>query len=59
MGFISSIIFLLLGIYTMIYGFNNTIDMYTRGTALVFLGIGMFVMFASAYDWAFGGREDE
>ena len=58
MGFIASVIFILLGIYTMLYGFNNTIDMYTRGTALVIVGIGIFVMFASAYDWVFGGNNE-
>lgn len=58
LGFIGSVMFLLLGIYTMIYGFNNTIDMYTRGTALVFIGIGIIFMFASAYDWAFGDSDE-
>lgn len=54
LGFIGSVMILLLGMYTMIYGFNNTIDLYTRGTALIFIGIGMIFMFASAYDWAMG-----
>jgi len=58
LGFIGSVMFILLGIYTMIYGFNSTIDMYTRGTALVFVGLGIIFMFASAYDWAFGGDEN-
>jgi len=58
LGFIGSVMFILLGVYTMIYGFNNTIDLYTRGTALVFIGIGIIFMFASAYDWAFGGNDE-
>jgi hypothetical protein len=58
LGFIGSIMIILLGVYTMIYGFNNTIDMYTRGTALIFVGLGIIFMFASAYDWAFGGGDE-
>jgi len=50
-GFIGSIMFLLVGIYTMIYGFNNTTDLYTRGVALVFIGVGIIFMFLSAYEW--------
>jgi len=57
-GFIGSVMFLLLGVYLMIYGFNNTIDLYTRGVSMVFIGVGLFFMFASAYDWAFGGNDE-
>jgi len=59
-GFIGSIMFLLLGIYTMIYGFNNTTDLYTRGVAITFLGMGIIFMFASAYEWLYSeGSEYE
>lgn len=58
LGFIGSIILILLGVYTMIYGFNSTIDIYTRGTALAIIGLGFIFMFASAYDWAFGGGDE-
>jgi len=58
MGFIGSVLFILLGVYTMIYGFNNVTDMYTRGVAMTFIGIGIFIMFASAYDWVFGGEDE-
>ena len=57
-GFIGSVMFLLLGVYIMIYGFNNTTDLYTRGVSMVFIGVGLIFMFASAYDWAFGGGDE-
>lgn len=50
-GFIGSIMFLLVGIYTMIYGFNDTTDMYTQSVALVFIGIGFIFMFLSVFEW--------
>lgn len=50
-GFIGSIMFLLLGIYTMIYGFNNVVDMYTRGVAITLLGLGLIFMFSSAWEF--------
>jgi len=57
-GFIGSIMFLLLGVYTMIYGFNNITSMYTRGVSITILGMGIIFMFASAYEWVFGGEEE-
>ena len=57
-GFIGSIMFLLIGLYTMIYGFNNTIDLYTRGVAITFLGVGIMFMFASAYEWLYDEDKD-
>jgi len=56
-GFIGAVMFSLLGVYVMIYGFNNTTDLYTRGVSMVFIGVGLIFMFASAYDWTFGGDE--
>jgi len=56
-GFIGSIMFILLGIYTMIYGFNNTTDLYTQGVAITFIGIGFIFMLTSAYEQVWG--EDE
>jgi len=51
LGFISSLMFLLGGIYTMIYGFNNVTDLYTRGVAVTLIGIGLIFMISSAYEW--------
>lgn len=50
-GFIGSIMFLLVGIYTMIYGFDNVTNFYTQGAALVFIGMGIIFMMLSAYEW--------
>jgi len=54
LGFMGSIMFLLGGIYTMIYGFNNITDMYTRGVGVTLLGVGLIFMFSSAYEWISG-----
>jgi hypothetical protein len=43
--------FLLGGIYTMIYGFNNVTNLYTRGVAITLIGIGVAFMISSAYEW--------
>ena len=53
-GFIGSIMFLFAGIYTMIYGFNNVLDLYTRGIGITFIGIGFVFMFLAAYEWVWG-----
>ena len=50
-GFIGSILLILSGIYTMIYGFNNYTDLYTRGAAIALIGLGIVIMFVSAYEW--------
>lgn len=52
-GFIGSIMFLLVGIYTMIYGFDNINDMYTQGAAVVFLGMGIIFMFLASLEWIY------
>jgi hypothetical protein len=51
-GFIGGIIFVIAGVYTMIYGFNDFANLYTRAVSIVFLGIGTFFMIVSAYEWA-------
>jgi hypothetical protein len=67
-GFIASIMFLLVGIYTMIYGFDNVTNLYTQGSALVFLGMGIIFMFLSVWEWVenlgeggdtLGGEEED
>ena len=60
MGFIGSIMFILAGIYTMIYGFNNTTNFYTQGIALVIIGIGAVFLIISSYDWIYssGGNDN-
>lgn len=56
-GFIGSVMFLMGGVYTMIYGLNSVADMYTRAVAIVILGLGFIFMFLSAYEWLNGGEE--
>jgi len=50
LGFVSAVLFIINGIYLMIYGFGGLNDMYTRAIAIVSLGVGLVVMFMSAYD---------
>jgi len=57
-GFIGSIMFILLGIYTMIYGFNNTTDLYTQGVAITLIGVGFIFMFTSAYEWIYDTEDN-
>jgi hypothetical protein len=51
LGFIGSVILLLNGVYTMIYGFNNITDLYTQAVGLVLIGVGFIFMFISGYEW--------
>lgn len=50
-GFIGSIIFILLGIYIMIYGFGDSQSLYTKASGLVIIGMGFIFMFTAAYEW--------
>jgi len=49
-GFLAGILFMLGGMYTMIYGFNNVTDLYTRGIAGVIIGLGLIVSISAAYE---------
>lgn len=51
LGFISGALFFVVGVYTMIYGFNDTTDLYTRVVANTFIGLGLLFTLASAYEW--------
>lgn len=51
-AFLGALMFLLSGVYTMIYGFNNVADLYTRGIAVTLMGVGIIFMFIIAYEWA-------
>lgn len=53
-GFIGGVLFLASGVYVMIYGFNNVLNLYTRGVAAVLLGFGIFFSIVSSYEWAVG-----
>lgn len=51
LGFISSVLFILAGVYLMIYGFNDITNLYTRGGAVSLIGLGFVILFASGYEW--------
>ena len=50
-GFFSGILFIMSGMYMMIYGFGNVADLYTQAFALVTLGFGMIVSTLAGYSW--------
>jgi len=49
--FIAGILITISGVYTMIYGFNDYTDWYTRAAALTILALGIVFTIASAYEW--------
>ena len=51
LGFLSGLLFLITGIYSMIYGIGDLADLYTRTVAFISIGLGMVFIIASA--WAF------
>lgn len=57
LGFIGSILLILSGMYTMIYGFDNIANLYTQGVAISLLGLGFIFMLSSAYEWFAWGEE--
>jgi len=51
-AFISGILFIIAGIYTMIYGLNELTSFYTRGISISLIGAGIIFMILSAWEWA-------
>lgn len=51
-GFLAGILFLMAGIYGMIYGIAGLSDLYTRTISMVCLGVGLIFIFISAYNFA-------
>lgn len=49
LGFMTGILFIVLGIYTIVYGLGIMSDFYTTAIAYVSLGLGLFIFLASAY----------
>lgn len=49
-GILAGMLFIVDGIYIMIYGLGNLSDMYTRALAFTALGLGLFVFIAASYD---------
>ena len=50
-GFFSGLLFLMAGMYLMIYGFGAIADLYTQAFALIILAIGMLISIVAAYSW--------
>ena len=48
-GFISGILFIVLGIYVLVYGLGVMSDFYTQSIAYVTLGFGLLIFLASSY----------
>lgn len=48
--FLSGILFILSGVYAMIYGVGNLADLYTRGIAIVSVGLGLIFIVASIFN---------
>ncbi len=59
LGFIGSILLILSGMYSMIYGISDVTNLYTRGIAISLLGLGFILMVISAYEWLSFGDTDE
>jgi hypothetical protein len=49
LGFMTGTLFIILGIYTIVYGLGIMSDFYTNALAYVCLGLGLFIFLASAY----------
>lgn len=49
-GFISGMVFIVLGIYMMIYGLGNISDFYTQTLSYVALGFGLLVFISAGYE---------
>jgi len=48
-GFVSGALFIVTGIYVMIYGFANLSDLYTRSISYVCIGLGLIFEVAAGY----------
>jgi hypothetical protein len=57
--FLSGILFILAGIYSMIYGLGNVSDLYTRGIAIICIGIGLVFLVASLFNISKGEGNEE
>jgi len=57
-GFASGVMFIVTGMYTMIYGIDLISDMYTRAIAFVFLGMGILFVIYGGYNSIWGKQEE-
>ena len=54
-AYLGSLMFMLTGIYVMIYGMLGEISWLSRGLAFILLGIGLYVSILSSYSMIDGG----
>ena len=57
-GYFSGLIFVMAGVYMMIYGLGSQWDIYTQTLSFISLGLGLILMMVSAYETIWGGREE-
>jgi len=57
--FLSGVLFILSGIYAMIYGLGNLASLYTRGIAVISIGLGMVFIIASLFNISKGEGVEE
>ena len=50
-GFFSGVLFIMAGMYLMIYGFGNVTDLYTRALALIVLCFGILATILAGLSW--------
>lgn len=50
-GFLAGTLFLVAGVYMMIYGFGNMADLYTRTIAVIVIGLGALFVIAAGLEW--------
>ena len=67
-GFISGTVFIVLGIYLMIFGLGTMADFYTQALSYFAIGFGLLIMLSAAYEaiadtgatlWKKGGKDDD
>lgn len=51
LAFISGLLFVVLGVYTLINGYNNVTDLTTNTIAYTSLGLGVLFSIVAAYEW--------
>ena len=50
-GFISGVLFLMTGIYLIVYGFGDVANMYTQAMAYIVIAFGLFIMLIAGWEW--------
>jgi len=59
MIFLSGILWILTGMYGMIYGIGNLANLYTQGVSGILIAVGLVFLIASIFNLSGGSREDD